>query len=132
MIFIDADAYIGIYAKGDGHHKRAVHVLQILLKEGERLATSWEVVDEAATKLAYQVTKTDAKKFLDDLAVSNTKIVYIDESIQKEVVTMFLKQSSKKVSMTDCVNMVIAQNLGIKTFFSFDHHYEQNGFTLLS
>lgn len=131
MIFIDADAYIGIYAEGDIHHKHGMRVLQELLERGETLVTSWEVVDEAATKLAYQVTKVDAKKFLDDLSISNTKIVFVDELMRKDIITLFLKQSSKKVSMTDCANMVIARNLGIKTFFSFDHHYEQNGFALL-
>jgi len=35
------------------------------------------------------------------------------------------------VSLTDCTNMVIAKKLGVKTFFSFDKHYEKNGFELL-
>lgn len=132
MIFIDADAYIGIYVNRDSLHDKAFVLLLRLRMQNHKLTTSWDVVDEVATKLSRHVSRADAKKFLEDTQKSDTHIVYMSELFRKDVVALFLKQTSKKVSMTDCANMVIAKNLGIKTFFSFDHHYEQNGFTLLS
>jgi len=130
MIFVDADAYIGIYTKQDGHHNRANILLCGVQNNHEQLVTSWDVIDEVATKLSYHIGKAEAKNFLNDMKTSDTRIEYMKQELVHDVFSLFLKQSSKHVSLTDCTNMVIARNLGITTFFSFDHHYEQNGFTL--
>ncbi|MEK7577704.1 MAG: hypothetical protein AAB492_03780 [Patescibacteria group bacterium] len=131
MIFIDSDAYLALNLKEDSNQVKALRVAKMLELSHESTVTSWEVVDEVTTKLSYYYSRDMARAFIANLQSSDTIIQYMVETLAADVFTFFLKQTSKKVSLTDCTNMVIARNLGIKTFFSFDHHYEQNGFRLL-
>jgi predicted nucleic acid-binding protein len=62
---------------------------------------------------------------------SNTKIISVDVDNREKIIQIFKKQTSKRVSMTDCVNMAIAKKMGIKRFLSFDEHYKKNGFELI-
>ncbi|MBI5356573.1 type II toxin-antitoxin system VapC family toxin [Candidatus Collierbacteria bacterium] len=130
MIFIDADAFIGISVPLDAHHQHASGRFEQLKERGEKLATSWDVVGEVATKLSRFTTKKTALQFLKFLEQSSIQIFFIDEKLADEVLTLFSKQSSKRVSLTDCANMAIARKLGVEVFLSFDEHYLQNGFGL--
>lgn len=96
----------------------------------EQLVTSWQVVDEVATKLSYFTTKNNAISFLRSILGKGTRIEYIDSAIATDVAALFIRQTSKRVSLTDCANMAIAKKMGIEVFLSFDNHYRQNGFKL--
>lgn len=128
MIFIDADAYIGIFVENDFHHKTTINISNKLT---DKLVTSSEVVAEVTTKLSYFTTHKLANEFLKNILFSETKIEYMNPIRLKVAAEMFCKQSSKRVSLTDCINMTICRELGIKNIFSFDKHYQKNGFILL-
>ena len=130
MIFIDADAFIGISVPLDAHHQNAGNRFEQLKERGEELITSWDVVGEVATKLSRFTTKKTALQFLKFLEQSSIQVFFIDEKLVDEVLGLFSKQSSKRASFTDCANMAIARKLGVKVFLSFDDHYCQNGFRL--
>lgn len=130
MIFVDSDVYIALHVEKDAHHLRSIRLIEKLENLDEQLITSWQVIDEVATKLSYFTTKNNAMEFLRSLLKGGTKIEYIDSSISVKVVALFAKQTSKRVSLTDCANMAIARKLGVEVFLSFDDHYRQNGFRL--
>lgn len=132
MVLIDADAFIGLWVEEDVHNTKAGQILDGLEDEGERLITSWQVIDEVTTKLSYIDKKENVLEFLRWIAKSEIKIVYVDERLAKKVMKKFQAQKSKRVSLTDCTNLVIAEETGVKKIFSFDKVYEQNGFKLLS
>jgi predicted nucleic acid-binding protein len=130
MILADADFYIGLYVETDVHYLRAKKVLEEVTDDEEVVVTSWDVVSEVTTKLSYFVSKEVALKFLRGIVDSGTEIMFVNNERRVRVGEVFRKQKSKRVSVTDCVNMAIAKELGIKKFLSFDKHYEQNGFEL--
>lgn len=129
MIFIDSDAFIAIEVEKDIHHEKAKKLLDVIEKES--FVTSWQVIDEVTTKISYFSTKKRAEEFLRKVIRSDTKIEFVDAGFIKMIEETFRKQTSKRVSLTDCTNMVIAKSLGIDIFFSFDDHYVRNGFELL-
>ncbi|KKT75494.1 MAG: hypothetical protein UW86_C0026G0002 [Microgenomates group bacterium GW2011_GWA1_Microgenomates_45_10] len=132
MIFVDSDAYIALNFTNDLLHRQAVAKLETLTESEEnQLVTSWEVIDEVTTKLSFYISRPLASKFLYSMLSSTTRIEFVELGLIDKVEAIFRSQKSKKVSLTDCANMVIAKKLGVTTFFSFDHHYLQNGFKLL-
>lgn len=82
-------------------------------------------------KIKFFLTKAVALSFIDFIQTSDIKVEYVTLIISEKIFKIFKKQSSKRVSITDCVNITICKELGIKTFFSFDQHYIKNGFKLL-
>lgn len=133
MIFIDSDALIGIVLPKDAHHVNAHKILDDLAGSDEELVTSWESIDEVATKLAMYHNKQVARDFITYVfETSRLTIQFIDASLSREALVIFDKQTSKNVSLTDCANIAICRSLGITTVFSFDPHYKKNGLILLS
>ena len=131
MIFVDSDALIGIMVPQDTHHVKANQTFDVLASKNERLITSWESIDEVATKLSMFFGKDTADKFFSFLGKSQMKIIYLDELLGMETIHIFKKQTSKNVSLTDYANVAICRSLGITHVFSFDPHYSQNNLKLL-
>ncbi len=122
-ILIDADAYIALYSSNDTNHPKVKEIIGKFDAGENEWFTTWDVVDEVATKLSYRLSKLVAKRFLLELVVSDTTIIYPDEDILGRVADMFVGIKSKNVSFTDCVNMVIYRNYSIDRIFSFDKIY---------
>lgn len=132
MIFIDSDALIGIVLPQDPHHTNAHKMLCNFQESGEELVTSWESIDEVATKLAMFHNKQVARDFLAYVyGASALRVIFIDAAVSREALTIFDKQTSKNVSLTDCANIAICRSMRITSIFSFDLHYKKNGLTLL-
>lgn len=133
MIFIDSDALIGIVLPQDPHHTNAYKILSKLQESGEELVTSWESIDEVATKLAMFHNKQVARDFFAYVyGASVLRVIFIDAALSREALAIFDKQTSKNVSLTDCVNIAICRSMGITSVFSFDSHYKKNGLKMLS
>lgn len=128
MVFIDADAFIAIHYSSDAHHKKAIEILNNFEDD---LITSSEVVAETTTKLSYFLSHQIACNFINEILKSKIIIEYLNPLRLQQAKELFTKQSSKRVSLTDCINMVICRELGIEKIFSFDKHYEKNGFRLI-
>lgn len=120
MIFVDSDAFIALNSILDAHNQKSVLIYNSLINSNEELVTSWDVISEVSTKLSYYLSKSISTAFINFIYASNIKIEHVT------------RVSSEKVSITDCVNMSICRELGIKNIFSFDKHYLKNGFILLS
>ena len=122
-ILIDPDAYIALYSRNDTNYAKAKETVEKFDVGKHEWFTAWDVVDEVATKLSYKLSKLAAKRFLLKLAVSNTTIIYPTDDLLGKVVSLLTKISSKNVSFTDCVNMVIYKDYSIDRVFSFDKIY---------
>lgn len=121
-ILIDADAYIALYNLDDANHVRASTIVD-KIKPATRFFTTLDVIDEVATKLSYFITKSCALKFLDDVAKSDTTIIYSDEDTFNETVKLFNSVKTKRISFTDCFNIVSYRKYAIDRIFSFDGIY---------
>lgn len=128
QIFADSDFFIGLYLITDPHHKNC---LLIAKKVKEELITSYDVVDETVTKLSYIQSKNIALEFANDLERNKILITYSTPTLFRLALQIFRSQSSKHVSLTDCLNMAIMKEKKIERVLSFDKIYEKNGFSLM-
>lgn len=132
MIFVDSDALIGLVLPQDPHHQNARTILDKLQESKEELVTSWESIDEVATKLSMFHNKQVARDFLVYIyGSSHMTIQFVGSALSREAIAIFNKQTSKNVSLTDCANIAICRSMRITSVFSFDLHYKKNGLTLL-
>lgn len=128
-IFFDADIYIAIYNKNDALHQKVVEFSKIIRSQSPRYVayTSYDVMDEVATKLRYQIGKLQAVRFLDYLINSKTIIVYPNQELIEKSIKIFSQIKNKHVSLTDCSNIAIMRHMNLKYIFSFDKIYQQQG-----
>jgi uncharacterized protein len=64
---------------------------------------------------------------------SDSKIVVISATllIRAEAKEMYKNRLDKGYSMTDCISMVVMQKNNINEILTHDHHFTQEGFTIL-
>jgi len=129
-IFIDADAYVAIADNKDSNHKLAIIIAKILVKKNITTFTSNFAFGEAVTVVSQKVDLETASRMGYDIPKGVT-IIDIDNLQREKALERFSKQTSKNTRFTDMVNMVLMDELGITTIFSFDKHYPQNGYKLL-
>ena len=96
------------------------------------LLSSWDVIDEVSTKISYFLGKEQARAFLEYVEETKTNIVFPTPKLARTAKENFIKLRSKRVSMTDCMNMAIVDQLDLDSIFSFDKVYEKQGVSLFS
>ena len=117
----------------DPNHGRAMQIAGKHLQP-RRLVTSEAVLGETATLLLYRAGHAAARGFLDSLESrgSSLEIVYTDQTLRAEALTIFHKASDQSFSFVDCVSFAIMRRMHIQEAFSFDQHFLRFGFSLLA
>lgn len=132
-IFIDADAFVSIVNPVDNNHKEAVSFSNYIKTHNFELVTSNFAIGEAITVISQETTLKKAIAFGKDLfSGGEVLVVEVERSHQIRALEKMSHTTSKNVRFTDFINMVFMEELKISTIFSFDHHYEQAGFSLLT
>ncbi len=93
MIFLDSDYFIGYFIKEDSHHQNC---LKLAEKIEEEIITSYDVIDEVATKLSYNVGKTLSLQFLFYIEKEEMPIIYPQEELFKKTKMIFQNQPKNK------------------------------------
>lgn len=130
-ILIDADAFIALYNNRDVLNKRTEEIFKKLENKRAKYFTTCDVIDEVTTKLSYFLTKKASTTFPREIVESGTEIIYPTEKSFKKTINKIKSIRSKRVSFTDCANMVAYGKYAIDAIFSFDKVYEKQGLKTL-
>lgn len=122
-VLVDSDAFIGWLNTQDAHHARATQLFEQAFSQKHQLVTTSFVVSETATVLSARINQVAAIRFLD--LVSAYPIIHITEELQQAALALFRKQVTKRTSVVDCSNVVVAQHFGIADILSFDGFYKK-------
>ncbi len=129
MIFVDTSIFIAYVNKRDSNHKRAVDILEDVMRgKYGKAYTSDYVFDEAVT---FALLKTkDVRKALnvgrlilghDDMP-RFVEILFVDKAIFKKAWKIF--QKYEKLSFTDCTTIALMEEYEIDCVASFDSDFD--------
>ncbi len=131
-IFVDSDAFIALARKDDANHQKALAKLSIL--EGNySFMTSNYVFSEVVTVLSLRISRKAALAFIKELKSPKNQynFIWIDAHLESLGIKKYQEQTTKNVSLTDCINMACLDEHKIKSIFSFDAIYRKNGYRVL-
>jgi len=126
-LLVDADAFVALHDKNDPNFKLALKISQSIVNQKIPLITSDPAFGEAITVMSQNTSLKLAIEFAEDILASPIEIVEVDSGLRREALEIFKKQKSKNTRFTDCVNIAILENVGLKEIFSFDADYKKNG-----
>ncbi len=134
MIFVDTGAWVALEDKRDINHSRAMQFKTELIANKKRLVTTNYILDETLTLMSINIGYLKTVQFknrIDQLLENNLLILLqVFPDIQNDAWNIFLKfNKDKKWSFTDCTSKAIMDKLNIYEVFTFDHHFEQMGFS---
>ncbi|MBI4042879.1 MAG: PIN domain-containing protein [Deltaproteobacteria bacterium] len=126
-VFLDTSAFLAIIDADDDNHAAAKKKWrELILAEAEFFCNNYVLIETFAL-LQHRFGMTAVNRFSNDV-VSFLHIHWIDEAIHQAATSALLAAARKKLSLVDCVSFETMRSLGIKTAFSFDKHFTQQGF----
>lgn len=129
-VFVDTSAVLSLLDPNDISHALAAKVWRRLTDEKDKLLTTNYVVVETCSLLQARSGIQAVREF-QAVIVPLLNIVWINEEMHKDALEAMLLASERRLSLVDCSSMIIARRYNIQTFFAFDRHFTQRGFTCL-
>lgn len=129
--FVDTWFVIAAFDRFDPGH-RAVHRLEAAIRN-DRLVTHDGVFTEfLAFVSAYGRAQRAAAVRLVRNAMREWTVLPADRSLVLRALTLYGDRLDKAYSLVDCMSMVLMRDRGITHVLTNDHHFAQEGFTLLN
>jgi uncharacterized protein len=130
--FADTQFFVALINPRDQWHKRALEVESNLIEpfyittEGiltEVLTFFCEYGEKARLKAVEAIELI--------LSEASTEVITITHQLFIEGVELYKQRPDKGYSLTDCISMNICREGGISEILTHDHHFTQEGFTVL-
>jgi predicted nucleic acid-binding protein len=125
-VLIDSDAFVGRYYPNDSHHQAAIELFESLQSQRLYSVTTSMVIDEVATVLSHRQGQDQARLFLRRMQDAKFPMIFVDERLRAEGHKIFVAQSRKGTSITDCCNVAVMNRFNISQIFTFDQMYRKD------
>ena len=134
-IFVDTCYLVGLIDEKDDLHDICVNTSQNLEKSGPlRLYISEFIFNETLNYFSKYTSfwKQKASEMIKIIkADPNVEVIPHTTNLYESGQELYDKRIDKDYSHTDCTSMIIMKDKGINEILTHDHHFEQEGFTIL-
>ena len=131
-VFLDTVGLVAIANADDQWNAVATRTFEQLVKAGGPLVTSSLVlieVGDGLSRVRHRQLAIDIRASL--LQSQRVEIVQCSDDLEKRAWDLYTQRPDKDWGMTDCVNMTIMQERGIRSILTADRHFEQAGYEIL-
>jgi len=129
-VFIDTSALFAVLDADDQNHERAKRVwVKLLTQDAEIVCTNYILVETFA--LVQHRLGMEAVRVLQEDVVPVLSVEWVDETCHHASVMALLIAARRQLSLVDCVSFYTMRRLGIKTAFTLDRHFAEQGFECL-
>ncbi len=131
-IFVDTQFFIAIFQETDQWHHRAIEVESSI--EGRSFITTDEVLSEVLNYFSGfgERTRREVSGFVHDV-LAEPEFTIIEQSRGSFLrgLEFYENRLDKGYSLSDCISMTVCRHFGITEVLTHDHHFEQEGFSIL-
>lgn len=131
-VFVDSSAFLALLDRRDQHHVEAIHLLRALAEQRVRQFTSNVIVMESHALILSSGGIKAGQTFLRSTEASNTTIIRVRAADEQRAREIIYQYDDKDFSLVDAISFGIMERLRITRAFTFDGHFAQNGFTVLT
>ncbi|MDP2936479.1 MAG: PIN domain-containing protein [Dehalococcoidia bacterium] len=129
---IDTSAYFAFADRDDVHRSDAQAVFTRLAESRVRLLTTNLILAETHALILNRLNRLVASRFLHDTLQGSTTILWVTPADVQQAAQIIDQHDDKDFSLTDATSFAVMERLRIGVVFTFDHHFVQYGFSLLT
>ena len=134
IIFADTFYWVALLSPRDTFHSQAIAITAKLGKT--RIITIDEVLGEVLNFLSdggLKLRERTANTIRQLLNADTEKVTVLSQSHATFLggLDLYEQRLDKGYSLTDCISMVTMKQMGISRILTHDHHFIQEGFTIL-
>ena len=126
-IFIDTSAFLSYLNAQDTHNAPAVETLAVLLKEDAELVCTNYILLETLSLLQRRFGMAAVQDFQQRFT-PRLHVVWISAEQHDMAVNYLLQSNRRQLSLVDCSSFDTMRRLGIEKVFTFDEHFQEQGF----
>jgi len=130
--FVDTSAYFALLDHDDANHAQALTIRDRLIAASWRLFTTSFVLAETHALLLNRLSQALATRFLRDMEHSPTTLVWVTPADVQRAKAIISQYNDKDFSLTDATSFTIMERMRVPAAFTFDRHFAQYGFTVLT
>jgi predicted nucleic acid-binding protein len=127
MIFVDTSAVHGVINPRGEEHPAAARTWKDLRLAGEELLTTSYVVVELMA-LAQRRLGLEAVRVLDRDILPLIEIVWIDADLHHAALAAVFAAGHRNLSLVDCASFEVMRRRGLRTAFTRDRDFAEQGF----
>jgi len=128
--FIDTSAFYALLDRDDENHQKGKRAWSELVDPTKSLVTSNYVLLETFALLQSRLGLEAVRGFQEDV-VPILQVEFVTSEMHRLGVAALLSSSRRSLSLVDCVSFELMRDLGIKTAFTFDAHFSEQGLGVL-
>ncbi len=131
-LFVDTLHLVALVNPKDQWHQKSVEIETAT--RNNNLVTTEDVLTEFLNFYAEhgEFTRAKVSSFVREILLDvRVKVIARGDTTFLEALELYESRLDKGYSLTDCVSMNVCRTLGIKEILTHDHHFEQEGFTVL-
>jgi predicted nucleic acid-binding protein len=129
-IFSDTSALYALLDRDDENHPKGKKAWEKIINPENTLITSNYVLVETFALLQRRLGFEAVRGFQDDI-IPIFHVEFVTSDIHRLGVAALLSASRRGLSLVDCVSFEVMRDLGIKTAFTFDPHFKEQGFQVI-
>ena len=134
IIFADTFYWVALLSPRDTFHSRAIVITAKLGKT--KIITTDEVLGEVLNFLSdggLKLRERTVNTVRQLLKADTEKVTVLSQSYGTFLggLDLYEQRPDKGYSLTDCISMVTMKQMGISRILTYDHHFTQEGFTVL-
>lgn len=129
-VFVDTSAIYAVLDADDSGHTSAKETWRQLLVTDSSMITSNYILVEAFALLQNRLGNAAVRVFQEDI-IPLFDVRWIDEAVHHAAVSALLMAGRRKLSLVDCSSFEVMRQTGIRTAFSLDRHFVEQGFQVI-
>ena len=129
--FVDTWLFIAFLDKRDSHHRQARR-LRLALPAAVLVTHEGVLAEVLAFFADDEPRMRQSAVEVVRAALEEIEVLSIDRQLFLRALALYRARPDKHYSLTDCMSMVIMRDRGIAHVLTNDHHFSQEGFTVLS
>jgi predicted nucleic acid-binding protein len=130
-IFIDTSALLAVLDADDAYHSKAGAKWKLLIEDDSVLICSNYILLETIALLQHRFGIDAVRTFQEDVVPILT-VEWIDVDLHETAILSVLAAGRKKLSLVDCTSFALMRKLGLRSAFTFDKHFQEQGFEALA
>jgi uncharacterized protein len=129
-IFIDTSFIIALINERDQYHQQALDITDLYIDKP--LAITDSVLLEIANYLARRYKNEAIQVIQGFLDSEDVEVIRLTPDIFDRAFELYKTRSDKEWGLVDCVSFIVMQDRDIHKVLTFDRHFAQAGFEILS
>jgi predicted nucleic acid-binding protein len=130
-VFLDTSGLFSVFHKDDLRHSLGARAWRLLAESDVPLHTSNYVLVELAS-LVQKRLGLGAVDALSSHVLPWVNVTWIDAALHAQAVAGVLAARQPDLSLVDCASFALMRHLGLRRAFTFDRHYAEQGFEILT